>query len=164
MIKTGFVVISFISIVSTVAAGNYLRRATLEEPKTALQAQEFRVIAPVFTDPLEKIAILNTSGFTDRLYAQAIALDPYLGKFGTQVHLGFWSGIRSTGSNHGSLIRLIDSINSFNSDPSQIGPQLVQRAIWDEGVSSSNQYPLYVKQINEVRTSLLSLFQCYRTL
>ena len=112
---------------------------------------KFKVIPPVFTDPAAKIAELQEVAFAQRLFDQAVQLEPLIGKPGTQVNLGFWSGIRSTGSNHGSLVCLLDAVNSFNSDSSQVGPQLPERAIWDEGASSSDQYPLYVLQISEVR-------------
>ncbi len=108
------------------------------------------IIPPIFTNPDVKISALQREEFTQRLFRDILSLDPVVGRVGTQVHMGFWSGIRSTGSNHGSLVRLLDAINSFNNDPSQIGPQYPQRAIWDEGIQSSYQYPLYVKQVNEV--------------
>jgi len=103
------------------------------------------------------VQILN-SPFLTQLYNEAVTLEPLLGKSGTQVRMGFWSGIRRTGSNHGSLVRLMDAINSFNTDPSQTGPQYPQKAIWDEGIESSYQYPSYVRQINEVSILLFLLF------
>lgn len=115
----------------------------------------FEVIPPVFTDPDVKIAQLSSSSFSQMMFDQALQLEPLIGKPGVQVNMGFWSGIRSMGSNHGSLVRLLDSVNSFNADSSQVGPQLTVRAIWDEGVGSSTQYPLYMLQINEVRFTVI---------
>ena len=41
--------------------------------------------------------------------------------------MGYWSAA----GNHGSLVRVLDTINSNTSSP--------QKAIWDEGATSSNQ-------------------------
>ncbi|VVC02846.1 Uncharacterised protein [Candidatus Burarchaeum australiense] len=91
---------------------------------------------PRFTDPAVKLAELSSSNFTDVLFAQAVAFEPLLNQSGTQVHMGFWSGA----GNHGSLVRLLDSVNSYASFSN-----FAQRAIWDEGAQSSLQYPAYVE-------------------
>ena len=75
------------------------------------------------------------------LYHEAETYEPLLHTPGTQVNMGFWSGR----GNHGSLVVLMDAINDLPPSPSQ--PP--QRAIWDEGATSSNQYPSYVTMLNE---------------
>ncbi len=54
-------------------------------------------------------------------------------------------GFYSAKGNHGSLVRLIDAIN----DPSASTTESPQKAIWDEGVTSSNQYPAYMRMLEE---------------
>jgi hypothetical protein len=51
--------------------------------------------------------------------------------------MGFWSAA----GNHGSLVRVLDTINSTTTSP--------QKAIWDEGATSSNQYPEYLDMLEE---------------
>lgn len=92
--------------------------------------------SPLFTDPEVKLAELSSQNFTQQLFDEATAYEPLLEQPGTQVHMGFWSGA----GNHGSLVRVLDSINNYA--PKQGESQ--QRAIWDEGTQSSLQYPSYV--------------------
>ncbi|HII98195.1 MAG TPA: hypothetical protein HA272_02750 [Methanoregula sp.] len=96
---------------------------------------------PVFTDPAAKISDTSSPAFTMQLFGEAVAYEPLLATPGTQVHMGYWSGPK----NHGSLVVLLDTINS--------APVLENgtshKAIWDEGVTSSYQYPSYVTMQNE---------------
>lgn len=89
----------------------------------------------IFSDPNAKLAELSSENFTMRLFVEAFASEPLLNQSGTQVSMGFWSGK----GNHGSLVRLLDDINGYSYPPNE-----TQRAIWDEGVQSSLQYPEYV--------------------
>jgi hypothetical protein len=102
---------------------------------------EYAIYAPIFTDPADKLRETASRNFTSRLYQEALAFEPLLGKPGTQVHMGYWSGK----GNHGSLIRLIDAINEM--PPSS--PQVPQRAIYDEGINSYYQYPSYNRMLEE---------------
>lgn len=94
-------------------------------------------LTPVFTSPAAKMAELSSQNFTLLLFSEAASMEPLLNKSGTHAHMGFWSGP----GNHGSLARLLDAINSYS--PAQGEPP--QKAIWDEGVQSSLQYPSYVE-------------------
>jgi hypothetical protein len=96
---------------------------------------------PVFTNPADKIRETSSQNFTNKLYSEALAYEPLLGTSGTQVHMGYWSGR----GNHGSLVVLLDAINDLPSS----GTQPPQKAVWDEGATSSNQYPSYVTMLNE---------------
>ncbi len=96
------------------------------------------IAAPVFTAPAQKLADTASPNFTQQLLAEAQAYEPLLGQAGTQVNMGYWSGP----NNHGSLVRVLDSINA---QPAAAA----QKAIWDEGVQSSIQYPAYVTMLNE---------------
>jgi len=96
---------------------------------------------PVFTSPDDKLRELRDVGFTGRLYAEAVALEPLLGTPGTQVHMGFWSGR----GNHGSVLRLLDIVNegpAATADPPH-------RAIWNEGVNAYYQYPSWDRILSE---------------
>lgn len=93
---------------------------------------------PVFTDPAEKLRELSSREFTRQLFNEALAFEPLLGTTGTQVHMGYWSGP----GNHGTLVKLLDAINASSAEPPQ-------KAIWDEGATSSNQYPSYVRMLEE---------------
>ncbi|MGV8176379.1 MAG: hypothetical protein ACP5NX_01100 [Candidatus Bilamarchaeaceae archaeon] len=91
---------------------------------------------PEFTDPHVKLAQVSDPRFTDELLWEAVSYEPELLEPGTQVNMVFWSGP----GNHGSAVRLLDSINNYA--PKDGEP--IQRAIWDEGPQSSLQYPAYV--------------------
>ncbi len=93
----------------------------------------------IFTDPAKKLAETKSQDFTRELYDEAIAYEPLLGKNGTQAYLGFWSAK----GNHGSLVRSLDAINE---GPPTTPPQ---KAIWDEGATSSYQYPSYDTMLEE---------------
>lgn len=93
---------------------------------------------PLFTNPVVKIAETADPAFTQNLLNEALAYEPMLGQAGAQVHMGYWSGP----GNHGSLVRLLDAINA---QPAAAA----QKAIWDEGVQSSLQYPAYVTMLHE---------------
>jgi hypothetical protein len=96
---------------------------------------------PVFTDPVEKLLAVSDPAFTEQLYTEAVTYEPLLASPGTRVHMGYWSGPK----NHGSLVVLLDSINSYSPAVGE-GPH---RAIWDEGVTSSYQFPSYMTMQNE---------------
>lgn len=93
---------------------------------------------PLFTNPVAKIAETADSTFTQGLLGEAVAYEPVLTQAGAQVHMGYWSGP----GNHGSLVRVLDAINA---QPAAAA----QKAIWDEGVQSSLQYPAYVTMLHE---------------
>ena len=95
------------------------------------------VYKPVFVAPSKKLAETAKKGFTDELFKEALAYEPLLDDPGTQVSLGYWSAK----GNHGSLVRVLDAINSSTGSP--------QKAIWDEGATSSNQYPAYMEILEE---------------
>jgi hypothetical protein len=90
---------------------------------------------PIFTDPADKLRETAHASFTQQLFREAVAYEPLLNTSGTQVHMGYWSGR----GNHGSLVTLLDAINDAP----------LQRAIWDEGATTSNQYPSYVTMLSE---------------
>lgn len=95
---------------------------------------------PVFPDPSEKLKELQDSDFTPRLFDEAVKYEPLLNTPGTQVHMGFYSAK----GNHGSLLRLIDSINDGSY---QNGTQ--NRAIWAQGVDGYFPYPSWQQIMNE---------------
>lgn len=101
---------------------------------------DFNPYEPIFTPPVTKLAQTQNISFADELYAEAVAYEPLLATAGTQVNMGFWSAA----GNHGSLVRLLDSINATSATASP-----PQRAIWDEGATSSLQYPAYVTMNEE---------------
>lgn len=96
---------------------------------------------PVFTDPGQKLAAVSDPAFSEQLYAEAVTYEPLLATPGTRVHMGYWSGPK----NHGSLVVLLDTINSLPVSADGTG----DKAIWDEGVTSSYQYPSYMTMQNE---------------
>jgi hypothetical protein len=102
---------------------------------------EYSVYTPVFTDPEEKIRTVGSQEFVPLLYKEALGFEPLLGQPGTQVHMGFWSGP----GNHGSLLRLIDSVN----EKPLASNESLRKAIWDEGVSAYYNYPQYTRILAE---------------
>ena len=98
--------------------------------------------APCFTDPARKLAETKSPVFTDQLFREAVSYEPLLNTNGTQVHMGFWSGR----GNHGSLVVLLDAVNDRPLTGDTAPPQ---KAIWDEGATTSNQYPSYVMMLDE---------------
>ncbi|OPY37202.1 MAG: hypothetical protein A4E35_01668 [Methanoregula sp. PtaU1.Bin051] len=96
---------------------------------------------PVFTDPSVKLTETSDPYFSSQLYREALQYEPLLGTTGTQVHMGYWSGA----GNHGSLIRLVDSVNDM---PLSAG-ETPRKAIFDEGVSSYYNYPSYFRMLAE---------------
>ncbi|MFA4874350.1 MAG: hypothetical protein WC956_02805 [bacterium] len=101
-------------------------------------SQQSVIALPIFTDPVDKLMQTASPNFTQQLLNEAAAYEPLLVQSGTQVHMGYWSGP----NNHGSLVRVLDSINAQPASARQ-------KAIWDEGVQSSIQYPAYVTMLNE---------------
>jgi hypothetical protein len=124
-------------IIIAVVAETYVFQPTkiIQTMKVCNESEYLYV--PVFENPDKEIAELSDAGFTEKLYNEATLFEPLLKKPGTQVHMGYWSGK----DNHGSLVRLIDSINNYV--PSE--NESPQKAIWDEGVQSSLQYPSYIE-------------------
>lgn len=104
-------------------------------------SNDFNPYTPIFTDPQVKQANTASADFTDQLLNDAVNYEPLLTTQGTQVHLGFWSGA----GNHGSLVRLLDSIN-VHCLTTESSPNC---AVWDEGATSSLQYPSYVTMLEE---------------
>jgi len=98
------------------------------------------VTQPIFTDPAVKLSQVSSQDFTALILSEAVEMEPTVNTSGAQIHMGFWSAA----GNHGSLVRVLDSINATSSSATP-----PQRAIWDEGVSSSIQYPQYVLMNNE---------------
>jgi hypothetical protein len=92
---------------------------------------------PIFTPASQKLAETSGQDFTGELYREALAYEPALDDPGTQVSMGYWSAA----GNHGSLVRVLDQINATSTAP--------QKAIWDEGATSSNQYPAYLDMLEE---------------
>lgn len=74
------------------------------------------------------------------LFNEALELEPMVTTSGDQIHMGFWSG---TG-NRANLVTVLDSINGTSASATP-----PQHAIWDEGVTTSIQYPQYVIMNNE---------------
>jgi hypothetical protein len=100
----------------------------------------FNPYVPIFTQSQVKIAQTASRSFTSQLLLNAVKYQPLLLHSQTQVNMGFWSGP----GNHGSLVRVLDSINvGCMQDPSP------NCAVWDEGATSSEQYPAYVKMLEE---------------
>ena len=100
----------------------------------------FNPYVPIFTKAQVKIAETTSRRFTFLLLDNAVNYEPLLLSPQTQVNMGFWSGP----GNHGSLVRVLDSIN--------VGCIKVPSpncAVWDEGATSSEQYPAYVKMLME---------------
>jgi hypothetical protein len=112
-------------------------------------SNSFDPYTPIFTKAQVKTAETANARFTSALLANAVNYEPLLISPGTptraatQVHIGFWSGP----GNHGSLVRVLDSINrpSFCSSTAA-SPNC---AVWDEGATTSEQYPAYVKMLEE---------------
>jgi hypothetical protein len=98
-------------------------------------------MGPLFSAPADKIADLKDPAFARQLYTEALATEPLLAAPGTQVHMGFWSGK----GNHGSMLRLIDTVNEGPA-ASATPPN---RAIWDEGTSAYYNYPSYTRLLDE---------------
>ena len=101
------------------------------------EAQSSPLYKPVFMAASSKVAETSGQDFTRELYREALAYEPLLDDPGTQVSMGYWSAA----GNHGSLVRVLDTINSTTTSP--------QKAIWDEGATSSNQYPEYLDMLEE---------------
>jgi len=95
----------------------------------------------LFTDPATKISETSSNAFTQQLYSEALAYEPLLGKVGTRVHMGYWSGK----GNHGDLVRVLDAINGSTATAGQAA----NKAIWDEGAQTSLQYPSYIIMTEE---------------
>lgn len=100
----------------------------------------FNPYTPIFTKAEVKIAETADSRFTAQLLNEAINYEPLLFTNQTQVNMGFWSGP----GNHGSLVRLLDSINV-----GCVKGDAPNCAIWDEGATSSQQFPAFVTMLQE---------------
>jgi hypothetical protein len=106
-------------------------------------ANSFNPYLPVFTNSEVKIAETALRRFTSQLVFDAVNYEPLLVTPRTQVHMGFWSGP----GNHGSLVRVLDSINSGVA-PCVRGAS-PNCAVWDEGATTSEQYPSFVQMLVE---------------
>jgi hypothetical protein len=93
---------------------------------------------PIFTNPVTKLAELSNPGYTKMLYDEALWLCPALKTTVNQVDMGYWS------LNPPNRTNLINLINSINGSP--LYNNLINQAVWDEGVSTSvqDQYPAYI--------------------
>jgi len=107
----------------------------------ACGSTQFDPYTPLFTPAATKTAQTANANFTGELLENAVDYAPLLVTSGTQAHMGYWSGA----GNHGSLVRVLDSIN-VHCASSEAAPQC---AIWDEGATTSNQYPAYVTMLTE---------------
>jgi hypothetical protein len=105
----------------------------------------FDPYTPIFTKANVKIAQTASWSFTSQLVFDAVNYEPNLIKPGTQVHMGFWSG----DDNHGNLVRVLDAINFAGITSCVSGSMLPNCAVWDEGATSSEQYPAYVQMLVE---------------
>ncbi len=101
----------------------------------------FDPYVPIFTDPTVKLAETASADFTAQLVDDATSYEPLLVEAGTTVNMGYWSGP----GNHGSLVRVLDSINVHCN--AQAVP--INCGIWDEGAQTSLQYPSYVLMTQE---------------
>lgn len=87
----------------------------------------------------------DKNSFTFKLLDNAVNYEPLITTPDTQMHLGFWSGP----GNHGSLVRLLDSINFDPEDGCLATTPSPNCAVWDEGATSEWQYPSYVQMLEE---------------
>jgi len=96
---------------------------------------------PVFVDPVEKLQQVRDPAYTQKLFDEAVAYEPLLATPGTQVHMGFYSAK----GNHGSLLRLLDTVNE--------GPAATasppNRAIWAMGINGYYPYASWERMMNE---------------
>lgn len=125
-------------------AGDATPAFAQEGPGQPIYTFSFDPYTPMFTKSQEKLAETADSRFTSVLLANAVNYEPLLMNRRTQVHMGFWSGP----GNHGNLVRLLDSINSGAAPCLDTRPA-PNCAIWDEGATSSQQYPQYVEMLVE---------------
>lgn len=134
------VALSFLLVLAVGGCGSTGNR-TGTLPGTEKDLSTSEPYSPVFTDPVAKLEALSGQEFTEQLYNEALAYEPLLGTAGAQVNMGFYSAK----GNHGSLVRLLDAINDYKPPAGEAA----QKAIWDEGATSSNQYPSYVTMLEE---------------
>lgn len=137
----GLVILALLALTPIVISGPAPMAGTFPGTGTASGIASCSPFIPIFTDPAVKLAETSRAEFTRQLFTEAVAYEPLLATEGTQVHMGFWSGK----GNHGSLVVLLDAVNG--APVSATGT--IHKAIWDEGVTSSYQYPAYVTMQNE---------------
>ncbi len=87
---------------------------------------------PIFTDPLVKIDLVSNPNFVIQLISDAVFIDQRCANHLTQINMGYWSG----SGNRDGLIHLLNQI-SYSSFP---WPEI---PVWDEGISTSNNFPSY---------------------
>ena len=137
----GIVLFAILAAILMLSAFGIIPPATCPLPACSTTGSADIPGVPIFTAPSDKIALLNDSAFTGKLFAEALATEPQLAVHGTQVHMGFWSGR----GNHGSMLRVLDAVNE--------GPAATavppNRAIWDEGTTAYYRYPSYTQILNE---------------
>jgi len=125
-----------LAVVSAFAVILLNSRVSTQLKNLACNTSSSDFATPIFTNSQDELKELADPGFTQKLFNEATSLEPALKRWGTQVHMGFWSGA----GNHGNLVRLLDTINNYKSPDS-----VIHKAIWDEGSASSLQYPAYVR-------------------
>lgn len=103
----------------------------------------FDPYTPMFSSAQAKLAKTRDPRFTASLLTNVVDYEPLFLAPGTQAHMGFWSG----SGNRGNLVRLLDDIN-FGSTRCARGPT-PNCAVWDEGATTSEQFPLYVEMLVE---------------
>jgi hypothetical protein len=99
-------------------------------------ANTFDPYVPIFTKANVKIAETARLSFTFELLSNAVNYEPLLTTPGTQMHIGFWSGP----GNHGSLVRVLDSIN-FGVAPCVSSAESPNCAVWDEALPHLSNIP-----------------------
>ena len=97
----------------------------------SLSGAVFDPYTPIFTDSTKKLAETDGPPFTFKLIANAVNYEPLLTTPNTQMHLGFWSGP----GNHGSLVRLLNSINNDINNGCLATESRPNCAVWDEGAN-----------------------------
>ncbi len=120
---------------------------------------------PIFTPYDLKYKETNDPRFAGVFFEQAVAYQPLVATKGTEVHMAFYSGPPSSlpdaGANRGRAVRVLDSINSQTTAPNGdvihtgCNPRKKETdepptcGVWIEGANTTNQYPLFVKLLEE---------------
>lgn len=136
LVLAGIIILSCILAVSSLFGGT-TGNCRLTSCDCPVEADH----VPVFPDPSEKLSEISDPNYTKQLFVEAVAYEPLLVTPGTQVHMGFYSAK----GNHGSLLRLLDSIND--------GPAATanppNRAIWAQGVNGFYPFPSWERVMDE---------------
>lgn len=122
---------------------------------------------PIFTPFDLKNFETSDQRFALNFRNQAVGYQPFVTTRDTEVHMAFYSGPAKTsdpasdkyrGSNRGKAVRVVESINQKSklnwgcnakdpNDPQT--PQDTRCAVWIEGATTTNQYPLFVRLLEE---------------